>query len=264
MTEPAKNPVLEAFKEKMIAHHEITLRASMELVKISNGILYEPVAEPLHKVIRAMTRIIVNSNGAVLTVATAGYGNDAAKIVRSMFEGAVTIAYLRKHPDLVFDYIDYFKIKRWQYFEAIIAKDAELVKELGDKKIADMKKEYQQVLPEFQDKKGKPLRSWCRVSVYDRAVAVGLGDFYPAFYVQASGMEHLDMTGLMSQASANAFDVEVAPSETYVRQSLAVAFNMTFRALFDFNEEAKLTYHDALEGVHGFYIAEMKKQQAFS
>ena len=53
----------------------------LELVKISNGILYEPVAEPLHKVIRAMTRIIVKSNGAVLTVATAGYGNDAVKIV---------------------------------------------------------------------------------------------------------------------------------------------------------------------------------------
>lgn len=261
MTQPDLNPTLEAFKAKMLEKHERTLRASMELVRISNGILYEPIAEPLHKVMRVMTRIIVNSNGAVLTVATAGYGNDAAKIVRSMFEGAVTIAYLRKYPDLVFDYIDYYRIKRWQYFESVVAKDPELVTQLGDEKIAEMKTEYEAVLPKFLNKKGKPLASWCKVSVYDRATAVGLGQFYPAFYAQASGMTHLDMSGLMAQANANALDVEVAPSETYVSQSLAMAYNTTFRALFDFNEEAKLGYNDALEVVHNFYIVGMKKQQ---
>ncbi len=75
-------------------------------------------------------------------------------------------------------------------------------------------------------------------------------------------MTHLDMSGLMAQANANLFDVEVAPSETYVRKSLAMAYNMTFRALFDFDEEAKLGYNAALEVVHNFYAAEMKKQRA--
>jgi hypothetical protein len=83
MAQPAKNEKLEAFREQMIEKHEVTLRASMDLVKISNGSLYEPFATPIHKVMRPIARVVVNSNGAVLTVATAGYGNDAAKIVRS-------------------------------------------------------------------------------------------------------------------------------------------------------------------------------------
>ena len=79
MTHPAKNETLEAFKQQMIEKHEVTLRASMDLVKISNEVLYEPFATPLHKVMRTIARVVVTSNGAVLTVATAGYGNDAAK-----------------------------------------------------------------------------------------------------------------------------------------------------------------------------------------
>jgi hypothetical protein len=50
--------------------------------------------------------------------------------------------------------------------------------------------------------------------VRQRAEAVGLGQFYPAFYSPASGMQHLDMSGLISQTSANVLDLEVAPSET--------------------------------------------------
>ena len=74
-------------------------------------------------------------------------------------------------------------------------------------------------------------------------------------------MTHLDMSGLLAQAEPGKFDVEVAPSETCVRPSLAMGYNMTFRALADFNEEAKLKYDDALEAVHKSYIAGMKKQQ---
>jgi len=67
------------------------------------------------------------------------------------------------------------------------------------------------------------------------------------------------MSGLLAQTDPSKFDVEVAPSETYVGPSLAMGYNMTFRALADFNEEAKLKYDDALEAVHKFYIASKKK-----
>ena len=261
MTQPGPNLTLEAFKAKMLEKHEVTLRASMEVVKISNGILYEPVAEPLHKVMRAIARVVVNSNGAVMTTATYGYGNDAAKIVRSMFEGAVTIAWLRKKPKLVFDYIDYHKVKLWQQYQTAAAKDPDLAKRLGKERVAEMRMDHDIARPRFLNKKKDLIGSWCRLSIRQRAEDVGLGEFYPAFYAQASGMTHLDMSGLLAQAEPNKFDVEVAPSETYVGPSLAMGYNMTFRALADFNEEAKLKYNDALEAVHKFYIAGKKKQQ---
>ena len=261
MAQPEKNQVLEAFKAKMIEKHEVTLRASMELVRISNGLLYEPFASPLHKVIRPIARVVVNSNGAVLTVATVGYGNDAAKIVRSMFEGAVTIAYLRKKPKLVFDYIDYHKVKLWEAYLKEVAKDPDLAKRVGKERVVQMREENDAARPRFLNKNKGLITSWCRVSIRQRADDVGLGEFYPAFYAQASGMTHLDMSGLVAQADPNKFDVEVAPSETYVRQSLAMGFNMTFRALADLNAEANLTYGDDLKAVQDFYVAETKKLQ---
>lgn len=146
MTQPGANQKLEAFKAQMIEKHEALLRPSMELVRIGNGLFNQEIAEPLHKVIRAIARIMVNSNGAVLTVATAGYGNDAAKIVRSQFEGAVTIAYLRLKPVLLQDYFDFFPIKRWQYYLFTQQEDPEGVKHLTPEKVDEMKKEYEAVL----------------------------------------------------------------------------------------------------------------------
>jgi hypothetical protein len=160
----------------MLEKHEVTLRASMELVKISNGILYEPVAEPLHKVMRAIARVVVNSNGAVITTATYGYGNDAAKIVRSMFEGAVTIAWLRKKPKLVFDYIDYHKVKLWQQYQTEAAKDPDLARRLGKERIAEMRKAHDIARPRFLNKKKDLIGSWCRLSIRQRAEDVGLAN----------------------------------------------------------------------------------------
>jgi len=49
---------------KMLEKHEVTLRASMDLVKISNGILYEPFATPLQQGdADNRARVVVNSNG---------------------------------------------------------------------------------------------------------------------------------------------------------------------------------------------------------
>lgn len=78
------------------------------------------------------------------------------------------------------------------------------------------------------------------------------------FYAQASGMHHFDAGGLVSQASEQAIDVEVAPSERWVKESLLLGLVFTFRALFDFNEEAKLGFDDALEAVHNSYFGPPK------
>ena len=249
MNQVGQNQKLGAFKEQMIEKHENVLRASMQLVPIANGLLNQEIGEPLHKVLRAITRIVVNSNGAIVETATAGYGNDAAKIVRSMFEGAITIGYLRLKPELLEDYFDYYKIKRWQYYEFMCQEDPEGVKDLTPAKIAEMKAEYEAVLPKFRKKKGY-IQSWCKDSVHTRAKAVGLGKYYPLFYAEASGMHHFDAAGLVAQADAQALDVEVAPSERWVSQSLLLGFVFTFQALFRYNEAIAGGADDALEQVH--------------
>jgi hypothetical protein len=250
VNQPVQNQKLGDFREQMIEKHENVLRASMQLVPIANGLLTREIGEPLHKVLRTITRIVVKSNGAVVETATAGYGNDAAKIVRSMFEGAITIGYLRLKPELLVDYFDYYKIKRWQYYDFMCQEDPEGVKDLTPAKIAEMKAEYEAVRPKFWNKKGYVETSWCKDSVHTRAKAVGLGKYYPLFYAEASGMHHFDVAGLVAQAGAQALDVEVAPSERWVSQSLLLGFVFTFQALFRYNEAIAGGADDELEQLH--------------
>src|SRR5689334_10988791 len=56
-------------------------------------------AEPLHKVCRHLAKMVANSQSAVVLLGMNGFGIDALKIGRTMFEAAVTVAYLCKHPD---------------------------------------------------------------------------------------------------------------------------------------------------------------------
>lgn len=47
--------------------------------------------EPLHKVCRHLAKMVANSVWAVLLLGMNGYGIDAIKIARTMFEAAVTL-----------------------------------------------------------------------------------------------------------------------------------------------------------------------------
>jgi hypothetical protein len=125
-----------------------------------------------------------------------------------------------------------------------------------------MRKEHDVARPRFLNENKDLIPPWCRVSIRQRADDVGLGEFYTKFYAQASGMTHLDMSGLLAQADPNKVDVDVAPSETYVGPSLAMAFNMTLRALLDLSAETNLKYGDDLKAVQDCYVAEMKKKHA--
>ena len=256
MTEqPQENPVFAAFREQMYEKYESSLRASMELVQISKALFKCPLCEPLHKVIRFIARIVVNSNGAVMTLAVNGYGNDAMRVARSIFEGSVTVAYLRLHPELVEDYIDFPSIRRWQLYEHLASTDPGFVKGIPASRIDEMRHEFEITAPRFRNKKGSLLGSWCRKSLRKMSEDVGLGGWYPVFYTRASGMEHIDMSGIEAQKSRDMFEVEVAPSECCVKEALTVGFNFTFRVLYDFDDAANLGFKRDFGAVKDAYLA---------
>src|SRR5436309_6801185 len=60
--------------------------------------------EPLHKVCRHLAKMVSNSLCAVVLLGVNGFGIDALKIGRTMFEAAVSVAYLHKHPHEYDDY----------------------------------------------------------------------------------------------------------------------------------------------------------------
>lgn len=249
MGEPLENPVFAEFASKIHETYEPVLQDCMNLVLIGNELFRRPLDGPLHKVMRFIARIVVNSNGAVLTLVVRGYGNDAMKLARSMFEGAVTSAYLRLHPDLVNDYLDYDSIRRWRLYEAMVSDSPEYLRRVPQETVDAMRTEHEQISPRFRGKNGRLADSWRKgASLYSMAKEVDLAQFYVAFYGTASGIHHMDGSGLRAQASRDVFDVEVAPSDRYVHVALAMSHNLTWRVLYDFNQEAHLGMDTELQG----------------
>jgi hypothetical protein len=56
----------------------------------------------------------------------------------------------------------------------------------------------------------------------------------------ASGIQHVDVSGIGHQIADGLFDVAVAPNEKFVREALNVGHNMSVRVLYEFNLVAQL------------------------
>jgi hypothetical protein len=226
----------------------------MNLIGIGNELFRHDLEVPLHKVMRFIAKIVVNSSGAVITLVTRGYGNDAMKVTRSMFEGAATAAYLRLHHDLVGDYLHFDAIRRWRLYESMSVRDTNY--RVPKDRVDEMRREYEEHLPRFTRPNGRLYDSWRRgTTLYDIANDVQLGLFYGPFYGTASGIHHMDGSGLRAQVNAEVFDVEVAPSDRYVHTALAMTHNLTWRVLYDFNQEAHLGMDAQLEAAKDAQIA---------
>lgn len=213
--------------------------------------------------IRFLAKMIMNSNGAVIALAVQGYGNDAIKVTRSMYDGTVTAAYLRQHAELVDDYLDYFSIRRWRFYQHLVKSHSEQAQRITDEHAAALKAEYDKVLPKFTKPNDKQVYdSWRKgVSLRQMADAVQLGELYPVFYSMASGIQHLDVSGMGHQIADGLFDVAVAPNEKFVREALNVGHNMSVRVLYEFNLVGQLGRDDEINAAGKKMVAVWKALQ---
>jgi hypothetical protein len=61
-----------------------------------------------------VTAAAANTHGAILTLVLNGYGHDAMKLARSLFEIELNILRLKAHPDEISDFVDYSIIQQKQ------------------------------------------------------------------------------------------------------------------------------------------------------
>jgi len=211
--------------------------AIREMISVQQELFQKPLTEPLHKVIRHIAKMTLNSLGALTTLVLNGYGNDAMKIARGMFEGCVNACYLQKYPSEIDNFLDYHWIRqyRWlKYLEttnpsALTARAAE---------VNVIKSEFAKVESRFKDKAGRLRGSWSSKSIGARARDVGMGDHYETFYSWASSMHHVDIGALTAQADSK--DVDVAPSLEWLNIALITGHMAALRCLGAFNEVASL------------------------
>ena len=119
-------------------------------------------------IVGRMAAAAANSYGALLTLALNGYGHDAMKIARSLFEIELNILRLKAHPKELDDFLDYSLIQQKQLYDTF---NDEQKKQVPHERYDAMMADYNRVLPRFiKDVKNQiPRNEWCKDSLYKRA-----------------------------------------------------------------------------------------------
>jgi len=214
------------------------------------GIVSEMITSPVHgqlpQIIGQMAAAASNTYGAILTLVLNGFGNDAMKLARSLFEIELNILRLKNHPDDLRDFLDYHLIQQKQLYDIFTEEQKTNV---PPERYQEMMAEYNRVLPRFiKDKATQiPRNEWCRDSLYFRAREAGAGYLYlyQTFYRQASSMHHLDIAGVMANVDSN-IHAQMAPSWDYLEDAL-VATGIVIRCASHFNEVAGLGFADRID-----------------
>lgn len=196
------------------------------------------MSEPLHKVARHLAKMVANSMSAVMVLGLNGFGIDGLKIARSMFEMSVTLAYLRKHPEELDDYLDFHFIvgmKRHEYMEKYAP---HLLTRVAPEAIESIKNGYSRVSPRYMNKYRKVRGRWSKKSFGAICFDVDpkLGELYLTLYDLTSRVIHGDISGVAAQADPEpgVLDVDIAPSQKFVALALMTAHGAFVRAASEY------------------------------
>ena len=73
----------------------------------------------LLQTVRRIIYAVTNTQGVLITLVLNGYGHDAMKLARSIYEAELNIVWLMKHPEDIDDFIDYNVIQQKQEYELL-------------------------------------------------------------------------------------------------------------------------------------------------
>jgi len=225
--------------------YRLFFELAIKLQPIVNEMTQRPMSGQLSQIVCRMVLAAANTNGALLTLVLNGYGHDAMKLARGIYETELNIVRLKKHPDDIADFVGYLSIRNKQTYDLM---NEEQQRQVSKEAYERMMTKYAEVLPRFATRrdKNRPRNEWCRVSIYERAKDAGLLELHRTFYQWATSMHHGDIGGLSSQTDQEG-KVDVAPSWSWLEIALVSGFGSLVRCLGHFDEMAQLGFKERLE-----------------
>jgi hypothetical protein len=219
---------------------------AFKLQSIVSEMIMTPVQGQLAQIIGQMAAAASNTYGAMLTLVLNGFGNDAMKLARSLFEIELNILRLRNHPEELQDFLDYHFIQQKQLYDIFTD---EQKKNMPSDRYQEMMAGYKRVLPRFIRDKAKqiPRSEWCRDSLFVRAKEAGQEYLYlyQSFYRHASSIHHLDIAGIIANVNSE-IHAQMAPSWDYLEDAL-VATAIYIRCIAQFDEVANLGFAERID-----------------
>jgi hypothetical protein len=229
------NPVFQKYKPFFAAVEQ--------LVSLHNRVIRVPVKGQALEVVGRLLHLMTNDYGAVLALVMNGYGVQAMKIVRSMFEAECNIHYLKNNPDAINDYVDFNIIERKDLYDLM---DDEQKSKLDPADVASMLAEYDAIVPRFT-KNGKIRRDWFEKTLYQRAEAAGLKELYVTIYRWTCSMHHADFSSIVYSHDARAGDLSMAPSDAWLDQALVNAHGSFLRALHYYIDMINVSFESEMQ-----------------
>ena len=195
-------------------------------------------------------RLCAEDFSEVLLMCGNGYGYGAMRLLRSMYERAVTQAYIAKHPKEADNFLDYFLVTPKKTLDKLkeMHGEQEVEKMLGKKAIDDVEKDFQTVKTKFTRGKGKKKSlqmSWTKKTM--EALVDAAGDTYKALYLycyvrpllQAHPSASSILDRLKDEGGTITFDVE--SSKGMIVWPLISAHNLVIQTLGEQNDYFKLS-----------------------
>src|SRR6266851_5391482 len=134
------------FWQPVYTKYRLFFDCAAKLAPIVSDMIRAPVEGHRLQIVGRMVAAAVNSYGALLTLVLNGYGQDAVKIARSIYEIELNVLWLKNHPEDLTDFLDYNIIQQKQLYDEMTEEQQNAVPiERYEEMIAD----YNRVLPRF-------------------------------------------------------------------------------------------------------------------
>jgi hypothetical protein len=240
------------FGQRVFGAHQKAFDQAILVSNLANEMFVQTDKMPLKRerfVIYLLVRMAVTGWTELLILVGNGAGLGAMKISRGMFEAAVMAEYLRRTPEEIDDYLDFFNVLSWKRLQ--IYPDS--FKPRQKKKIQT---EYDRVKARFENRKGRVRDQWNKHSIRQMASVLGRKDQYDLPYSIAASMHHSNFEAMVSHVGRKnkRLYVDQPPSMNWVPQAFISGHVYLLQALETLNDCFHLGFDSRLKAENDAFL----------
>lgn len=211
---------------------------------------------PADKVIFFIGRVCVEDFNEIFLLCGNGYGFGALKMLRGLYERAVTSGYIAKKPDQAETFLEYHHIHKGKMLKHAKRFFDKIENQIDPEEIRDAERLYTEYRDKFQEtlcKKCKKYRtrfSWSPLDIVSMAKKADMEELYFAAYYYPTLQTHATATAIMSRMktkAAGGISFDEQSQRDWSDRALIAAHNVMIRVLLIQNTYFNLVLDNELE-----------------
>lgn len=210
---------------------------------------------PADKVIFFLGRLCVEDFNEAFLLCANGYGFGGLKIVRGLYERAVTSGYIAKHPNEAESFLEYHFIHKGKMLNHARS-FTDVNKEIPKEEIEETQKLYRKFKEKFKEPLCKECGtyktqfSWSKLDTASMARKIGLDSLYFPGYYYPTLQTHATPSSLMSRLiikGQNNVSFDEKAQQGWADRALIVAHNIILRVIMIQNTYFNLQIDNEIE-----------------